>query len=185
MKIAIIGYSGCGKSTLARYLGKKYKAEVLYLDKVHWLPGWREQERDREKAAVRRFLDTHSSWVIDGNYGDLLYGRRLREADQILFLNFNRVACLCQALKRYLRFRGQSRDSMTPGCPEKLDAEFVRWILWDGRRKKYRDRYRAVMRKYPEKVVVIRGQRELERYKKSLPLSPASFTYAANSRCLH
>ena len=44
MKIAIIGYSGCGKSTLARCLGKYYHIPVLFLDRVHWLPGkagWR------------------------------------------------------------------------------------------------------------------------------------------------
>ncbi|MFQ7701734.1 MAG: DNA topology modulation protein FlaR, partial [Christensenellaceae bacterium] len=41
MKIAVIGYSGSGKSTLANALGEYYGAEVLHLDCVHWLAGWR------------------------------------------------------------------------------------------------------------------------------------------------
>ena len=40
MKIAVIGYSGSGKSTLAGKLGEKYGIPVLYLDTVHFLPGW-------------------------------------------------------------------------------------------------------------------------------------------------
>ena len=51
MKIAIIGYSGSGKSTLARKLGAIYNAEVLHLDTVHWLPGWKERA-DEEKMNI-------------------------------------------------------------------------------------------------------------------------------------
>lgn len=48
MKIAILGYSGSGKSTLARRLGEQYGIPVLHLDRVQFLPGWR--ERDPEEA---------------------------------------------------------------------------------------------------------------------------------------
>lgn len=41
MKIAVIGFSGGGKSTLARRLGELYGVEVLHLDTVHHLSGWR------------------------------------------------------------------------------------------------------------------------------------------------
>ena len=56
MKIAIIGYSGSGKSTLAERLGNKYSAPVLYLDKVHWLPGWIEREPPKELEMTQSFL---------------------------------------------------------------------------------------------------------------------------------
>lgn len=68
MKIAILGTSGSGKSTLAQTLGATYHAPVLHLDTVHFLPGWVERPLDEENAIVRRFLDTHESWIIDGNY---------------------------------------------------------------------------------------------------------------------
>jgi hypothetical protein len=31
-------------------------------------------------------------------------------------------------MNRWLRYRGQSRPDMAPGCPEKIDWEFLQWI---------------------------------------------------------
>ena len=81
MKIAIIGYSGSGKSTLAKHLAAKYETDVLYLDTVHWLPGWNTRPREERIQIVDEFLNTHDSWVIDGNYSKLSYDRRMDEAD--------------------------------------------------------------------------------------------------------
>jgi len=52
MKVAIMGYSGSGKSTLAKMISEKNGISVLFLDCVHWLPGWqvREEEEKREMA---------------------------------------------------------------------------------------------------------------------------------------
>ena len=86
MKIAVIGYSGSGKSTLANALGEYYGAEVLHLDCVHWLAGWRERPRAEETEIVARFLDEKESWVIDGNYWSLSFERRLEEADLVVVM---------------------------------------------------------------------------------------------------
>ena len=61
MKIAVIGYSGSGKSTLSRRLGRRFKLPVLFLDQVHWLPGWKEQEPREEAFQVEAFMDDHDS----------------------------------------------------------------------------------------------------------------------------
>ena len=53
---------------------------------------------------------------------------------------------------------------MAPGCPERFDAEFVKWILHDGRSKKHRTNYRRIMKKYPDKVITIRNQQQLTTY---------------------
>ena len=89
MKIAVIGYSGSGKSPLPRRLGRRFKLPVLFLDQVHWLPGWKEQEPREEAFQVEAFMDDHDSWVIDGNYSRLSFQRRMEEADHIIFMNFN------------------------------------------------------------------------------------------------
>lgn len=161
MKIAIIGYSGCGKSTLAKYLSKKYHIPVLYLDCVHWLPDWKERPQEEEKMFVERFLNQNTSWVIDGNYANLCFQRRMEEADKIIFMNFNRFACLGRAMKRYVRYRGETRESMTKDCPEKIDFEFISWILYAGRTGEYKRRYRDVLKKYASKTIVIKNQRQL------------------------
>ena len=125
MKIAVIGYSGAGKSTLAKALGERYGAEVLYLDQVHWLPGWRERPADEEEKLAKAFMDSRSGWVIDGNYFRLEGERRFEEADKIVFMNFHRLSCLLRARRRYLACRGKTRESMTDGSAEKIDAVFV------------------------------------------------------------
>ena len=107
MKIAILGTSGSGKSTLAQTLGATYHAPVLHLDTVHFLPGWVERPLDEENAIVRRFLDTHESWIIDGNYTKTCYDQRLEEADQIIVLCFDRFTCLSRVLKRWWKNRGK------------------------------------------------------------------------------
>ena len=166
MKIAIIGYSGSGKSTLAKHLAAKHETDVLYLDTVHWLPGWNERSREEKEKIVEDFLNTHGSWVIDGNYSKLLYDRRMEEADQIIFMAFNRFACLYRAHKRHKAYKGRSRESITEGCDEKMDLEFIKWILHGGRSKKAKARYNSVIEKFGDKVTVIKNQRQLEGFYK-------------------
>ena len=44
-------------------------------------------------------------WIIEGNYSACLYEERMREADCIVYFNFNRVNCLYRAFRRYLTYR--------------------------------------------------------------------------------
>lgn len=162
MKIAIIGYSGSGKSTLAKYLSQKYQIPVLYLDRVHWLPGWVERKREESAEIVAEFLNENKSWVIDGNYSALEYERRMKEADKIVFMNFNRFSCFVRAWKRYFRYWGQTRESMGEGCKERMRPEFAWWLLHTGRTRNKKEQYQNVLEKYEGKAVVIRNQRELE-----------------------
>ena len=126
MKIAIIGHSGSGKSTLARKLADKYRIPVLHFDTVQFRPNWEIRPQASKEIMTKVFLDLHPSWVIDGNYKRQCFEQRLAEADHILLLQFNRVACLLRAWKRYRKYKGVSRPSMTVGCNEKFDLEFVR-----------------------------------------------------------
>ena len=56
---------------------------------------------------------------------------------------------------------------MTDGCAEKMDAEFVRWILWDSRKRARRKKFKDLLFRYPEKTAVIKNQRQLEKLIKS------------------
>lgn len=166
VKIAVLGYSGSGKSTLAKALADKYGVPLLHLDRVFWLPGWQERPREESREIIREFMDTHDGWVIDGNYQHACYhyARRMAEADRIVFLEFNRAACFARAARRAIEFHGQERDSIGEGCPEKLDPEFAKWILWDGRTPEHRARYEALKAKYAEKLTVLPHQRALNAF---------------------
>ena len=163
MKIAILGHSGSGKSTLARALGDKYGLPVLHFDAIHFLPGWVETDRPYKREKVTEFLDANpEGWVIDGNYSALYYDRRMEEADLIIVLLFGRLNCLRRVTKRFLQYRGTTRPDMGEGCEEKLDGEFIRWVLHGGRTRKKQAKYKALCTKYKEKTVVIRNQRQLD-----------------------
>ena len=168
MKIAVIGYSGAGKSTLARELGRRDGCPVLHLDQGQFTAGWAERDRGEALAMVEKFMEL-DDWIIDGNYGAFYQERRLAEADRILFLNFGRWDCLFRVLRRARRFRGRTRPDMAGGCTEKLDWAFVRWVLWEGRTSDRRRHYRRIAEAWPEKIVVLRNQRQLDRYWEGTP----------------
>lgn len=170
MKIMIIGYSGAGKSTLAKALGKHYSVPVLYLDKIQFLSGWVDRDNQEATQMIEDFLNNNNSWVIDGNYQNRLFERRGQEADQIIYLNYNRFLCLYQAIKRKNKYKNKSRESITEGCEERIDLSFVYWILYDGRRTKYRKKKEELRKLYPEKFIEFKKPKQLEEYYKDYNL---------------
>ena len=92
----------------------------------------------------------------------------MEQADHIIFLNFSRWNCLYRAWKRYRRFKGRVRESMAAGCPERFDWEFIRWILWDGRTKVAKERYRTIRSSYPDKFITLKNQKELDTFLKTI-----------------
>lgn len=171
MKIEIMGYSGSGKSTLCRILSEKYHIPALHLDTVHFLPNWEVREASEKQNLVTSFLDNHpDGWVIDGNYTKLSFDRRVEEADIVIQMLFGRLNCLLRCIKRYYTYKGKSRPDMAEGCNEKIDWEFVKWILWKGRSKQAKERYKNIRKTVPEKVIVIKNQKQLNQYMKEMCL---------------
>ena len=166
MKIAIIGYSGSGKSTLARCLADKYEIPVLHFDRVQFRPNWEIRPQASKEIMTKTFLDLHTDWVIDGNYSKLSFERRMEEADVIILLLFHKLSCLRRVTRRYWSYKECTRPDMAEGCKEKLDWEFVKWVLWKGRSKESRQRYADICARYPKKTVVVRNQRQLNRVHK-------------------
>jgi len=163
MKIAIIGYSGSGKSTLARKLSEQYDLPLLHFDRVQFRPNWEIRPQASKEIMTKTFLDIHKKWVIDGNYSKLSFVRRMEEADVIVMLLFHKWNCLYRVTRRYLKYKNKTRPDMGEGCKEKLDWEFVKWILRDGRTKESRDRYQWVQTRYAHKTIVIKNQRQLNK----------------------
>ena len=162
MKIVILGYSGSGKSTLARNLSEKYNIPVLHFDTVQFLPNWEIRVQEEKERMTKDFLDANDAWVIDGNYSKLSYQRRMEEADVIILLLFNKISCLYRVTRRYLKYKDSTRPDMAEGCNEKLDWEFIKWILRDGRSQSAKDRYSWVISRYGDKVIVVKNQRQLD-----------------------
>ena len=167
MKIAVLGYSGSGKSTLAKQLGNFYSLPILYLDTVYFTSGWQERDPEEAKEIVTTFM-TQADWVIDGNFSSLYLTKRLEQADRIVCLCFSRWNCLYRAYKRYFKYRNMARESIAEGCKEKLDREFVWWILYKGRNRGKREFYHNVATKYKDKTVVLKNQKQMDAWLHSL-----------------
>lgn len=171
MKIAILGYSGSGKSTLAKFLGETYKIPVLHLDTVQFIEDWEERNYEEGLAIVAKIM-AEDNWVIDGNYTKFYQAERLAAADQIIFVQFSRWATLKRIIQRRIKYHKQSRPDMAEGCDEKLDWEFLWWVVYEGRTKERREHYQAIEQGYADKCLTIKNQKELDAfYQKTLKTS--------------
>ncbi|MDZ4196267.1 MAG: hypothetical protein U1C51_03335 [Candidatus Izemoplasmatales bacterium] len=160
-RICIIGIAGSGKSTLARILGKELRLPVLHLDTVYWLPNWEVAPADLFQEAPDKWMQS-TVWVIDGNYRKTLPSR-LEHADTVIHLDYSTWSGLWGAIKRFFIYRHKSRLDITPGCNEKLDWEFITWILHF--RKNVRPLLIEEISKHPHlQVLSFRNRRQLSRY---------------------
>lgn len=125
-RILIIGCPGSGKSTLARRLGEKTDLPVVHLDALYWLPGWAERSKEDFDARLQNELEK-PRWIIDGNFTRTL-AMRLEQCDAVIWLDYGRLSCLRGVLKRVLTHLGRVRPDMGAGCPERFDAEFLRYV---------------------------------------------------------
>ena len=165
MKIQIIGYSGAGKSTLAAYLSNHYNLPLLYMDCVQFYGNWQIRSIEEQSDIVNKFLENHENWVVDGNYSRIV-PKRFEMADTIIFLNYNRFYCFFQCLLRYIKYKGTHRDSCP--CNEKMDYEFIKWILWDSRTKSQKEKHQRHLNMCKGKRLIFANRKQLNDYLKSL-----------------
>lgn len=134
-RIMIFGLSGSGKSTLARILGEKLSIEPTHLDRLHWKEGWKENSDKSMRDKLKKVMEK-DEWIIEGNYMRILGEERVNKADTVIFMDFNRFFRLWRVVKRYFQYKGKVRPDMAEGCPEKIDMEFIHWVLIEGPEKR-------------------------------------------------
>ena len=125
-RILIIGCCGAGKSTFARQLAKATGLPLISLDRHYWQPEWRETPSAEWTRTVAE-LAARPRWIMDGNYGGTL-DLRLARADTVIFLDYATSTCLWRVTKRTLRYHGRTRPDMAPGCRERFDLPFLRYV---------------------------------------------------------
>lgn len=166
MKIAIIGFSGTGKSTLARKLAKHYHLPVLHLDSVHFKENWQERTDEEMTQSVLEFLNSNSDWIIEGNYTRIC-SQRFREADQLIYLSYNRFVCLRNVIQRYKKYKNDTRPDMAKGCEEKLDREFLSWVFFKGHSRKQKAKYKKIALD-AKNSCIFKSRKQLYKYLKKL-----------------
>jgi adenylate kinase family enzyme len=172
-RIMIIGGSGTGKSTLARDMGERLGLPVIHLDRHYWSPGWVKPETADWRRRVAE-LAAGEAWVMDGNYSST-FDLRVPRAHAVVWLDLPRRVYFPRAIRRLVFHCGRERADIGPGCPERLDLDFLlRWV-WT-----YPTRSRpGALRLIAEiaastRVVVLRKPREVAAFAAGLPGSLVS-----------
>ena len=125
-RVLIIGCSGAGKSTFAPRLAARTGLPLIHLDKEFWLPDWTPMRRPAWRAKVADLV-AGKAWIMEGNYGNSL-DLRLPRADTVIWFDYPRHVCIRRILKRVLTTYGEVRADMAPGCTERFDLDFLRWV---------------------------------------------------------
>ena len=126
-RIAIVGCSGGGKSPLAIALGERLGLPMVHLDVLFWRPDWVESDLEAFRGRVAQ---THAgeAWISEGNFITGMADLRFAGADTIIWIEQPRGLCLWRAVWRAVRDRRRGRGDLAPGCPERFDLPFYRYI---------------------------------------------------------
>jgi adenylate kinase family enzyme len=115
-RIIIYGNSGAGKTTLVRQLQQQHDLPRLVLDSIAWEPEWgKRRPLQTSIADLRRFIDTHQGWIIEGCYGDLIEAA-LPYCTDLRFVNPAVEVCVANCRKRYSDWQKHRRpeDQRSP-----------------------------------------------------------------------
>ncbi|MGB1097021.1 MAG: topology modulation protein [Acholeplasmataceae bacterium] len=166
MKIVVVGYSASGKSTFSKKLSAHYNIPVLHIDTIYFDENMTINDR---KVTEGRIFDMMKKdhWIIDGTYRYLAQNR-LEQADHIFLFNFGRWTCFFGLLRRYFKYRKKQRDTMALGNPERIDPSFVKWILWDGRKKDTKQLFKYYIETYQQKITIFKKRKDVKKYLQSI-----------------
>ena len=143
-KIMVIGISaGVGKSTFARRLGEALLINVYHLDTFYWKPNWVEAS-EKEFSKAQQNIVSEDQWIIEGNYNGT-FEIRAEHADTIIYLELPLLVCLYRVIKRRIMNSGKTRPDMGEDCKEKIDWDFIKFIIttYYPRKRKMEERFKA------------------------------------------
>ncbi len=165
-RIMIIGPCGAGKSTLARKLHQQLSLELIHLDQLYWQPNWTETDPGPWKKIVEQIVQK-DQWIIDGNFGSTM-DIRIEKADTIIFLAYSTFTCITRVLQRIWQNYGRVRPDMTEGCQERLDLDFLHYVLVFNLTKTPKILAKLEKVKSTKKVFIFNNDQEADFFLKSL-----------------
>ncbi|MCC5889857.1 MAG: topology modulation protein [Alkalibacterium sp.] len=163
-RVTIVGPSGSGKSTLAQELGKLNALPVFHMDQLFFKPGWVEKSRAELAEEVEKILESNEEWIIEGNYSQTLPAR-IAQSSHVIFLDYPRRVYVYRVLKRLVKTYGRVRKDMAPGCPERIDIAFLKYV-WHFKSKRREKLLKIVSAHVTEKnqLLIFKHPKECDRY---------------------
>jgi adenylate kinase family enzyme len=142
-RVLVLGSSGAGKSTFALKLGAITGLPVIHIDQLYWGAGWVPVPRELYLQRMREAL-APDCWIMEGNSPSTL-DLRMPRADRVILFNRSRLACVARIARRVATTYGAVRPDMAPGCPEKFDWEFLKFV-WNYPKKDWHELIGAIDR---------------------------------------
>lgn len=159
-RILIIGSNGAGKTTFATALSEKRGLPLIHLDQIYWRGCWEVTPPEEFSAMVLQEAQK-PCWIIEGNNIKTL-NQRLPFADCVFWFEFSPAVCLCNILKRELRYLGRARPDMPEGCISHLSIKFLIYA-WNFNRSN-RERIQAELDAAKVKVIRFTNRRQVKAY---------------------
>ncbi|MDA0367710.1 MAG: hypothetical protein O3C65_14190 [Proteobacteria bacterium] len=171
-RIAIVGNAGSGKSRLAAQIAKATSLPLFHLDQFFWSAGW---FMVGEQAFTARHADliARPMWVIDGNFARTLT-ERANAADLVIVLDLPLWQCLWGVIRRVVTSYGTVRPDMTPGCPERVDFAFLRYVWTWRTTRRARTMAHLDTAIAAGKVIVVPRRRDIRKVWLALGVAPST-----------
>lgn len=173
-RVLVIGCSGAGKTVFSRRLSERTGLPVIHLDREFWQPGWMPTRPHAWRQRVAA-LAAEPRWIMDGQFGGTL-SLRLKYADTVFVFDMPRWLCLARVFRRTVRRVGRTRSDMAPGCVERFDWAFLKYI-WNYKHN-HRPRHQAALEGFGGEVIVLRRPTDakacLARLERRVASSPPS-----------
>ncbi|MBW9053538.1 AAA family ATPase [Rhizobium mesosinicum] len=126
-RIMVIGCSGGGKSTLAQKLASHFSLTYLSIDRdILWLPGWVERSKEEQRRRIVERI-AGERWIMDGT-NPSTFDIRLPRTEIVIWVRMPRLLCVWGVMTRWLKHIGRTRPEMAPGCNDKVDWQFLKFI---------------------------------------------------------
>jgi adenylate kinase family enzyme len=130
-RILVVGCSGGGKSTLAQRIARRFALTYISNNRdVLWLPGWVQREGSEQRRIIEELI-RQERWIMDGT-STSTFDIRVPRSDIVIWVRMPRAVNVWGILSRWLKYIGRTRPEMAPGCPERMDWEFFRFVwTWE------------------------------------------------------
>lgn len=166
-RVLVLGICGGGKSTFARKLHQVTNIPLMHLDTLYWEPNWQETPHSIFEHRLKQWVAQHSQWIIDGNYTSTI-DYRLPMADIIFYFDYPAWRSLWRVCKRVWQYYGTNRPDMSAGCHEKIDREFIHYIISFNQKKRPKLFKLLAPYKHTKTIIIFKNDKQVAKYLASL-----------------
>jgi len=159
-RVLITGNSGAGKTTLSKIIATKYELPIIHLDNEFWQPGWKTPDMDWWRTKVEE-LSAGQRWVMEGNFAST-FDIRFPRATTLIHFDFPGLFCIYRCIKRRIQVGSRVRSDMAPGCSERFDFNFYKYV-WSYPKKHSPIVYAEAAKLFTGKFIVVKSVSDVEK----------------------